>query len=169
MHPPFFFVLAKKNAPCTVEEKAAWCPNPAWRQVWAKTGVLARKRRIFAVWSTRWARAPGLRKLQVVSPRRNVGTHRGYSTNWFPPLSPLPLRSRKIQRSGSERRNQWNTGDGNTARPAGRDSKRGAEPIRFAPRISSTVSSRAEHWWVWQNPGPRPTRRPISKYPAPAC
>ena len=22
MHPPFFFVLAKKNAPCTVEEKA---------------------------------------------------------------------------------------------------------------------------------------------------
>ena len=24
MHPPFFFVLAKKNAPCTVEEKAAW-------------------------------------------------------------------------------------------------------------------------------------------------
>ena len=22
--PPFFFVLAKKNAPCTVEEKAAW-------------------------------------------------------------------------------------------------------------------------------------------------
>ena len=24
LHPPFFFVLAKKNAPCTVEEKAAW-------------------------------------------------------------------------------------------------------------------------------------------------
>ena len=30
MHPPFFFVLPKKNAPCTVEEKGAWCPNPAF-------------------------------------------------------------------------------------------------------------------------------------------
>ena len=24
LHPPFSFVLAKKNGPCTVEEKAAW-------------------------------------------------------------------------------------------------------------------------------------------------
>ena len=126
--------LARLLNAATVEKKKCWCPNPAWRQVRAKTGVLARKRRIFAVWSPRWARALCLRKLQVVSPRRNVGTHRGYSTNWFPPLSPLPLRSRKIQWSGSERRNQWNTGDGNTARPAGRDSKREAGPIRFHPR-----------------------------------
>ena len=27
MHPPFFFVLPKKNAPCTVEEKDAWAQN----------------------------------------------------------------------------------------------------------------------------------------------
>ena len=29
MHPPFFFVLPKKNAPCTGEVKVALCPNPA--------------------------------------------------------------------------------------------------------------------------------------------
>ena len=125
-----------------------------------------------AVWSPRWARAPCLRKLQVVSPRRYAGTHHGYESNWYPPLSPLPLRSHKIQRSGSGRRNQWNTGDGrsrsgilgatersealsarvNTARPAGRDSKREAEPIRFAPRMSSGVSSRADHLKLPQTP-----------------
>ena len=76
----------------------------------------------------------GFRKLQVVSPRRNSGTYPGYSTNWFSLFFPLPLLSRKIQRSGSGRRNQWNTGDGNTARPAGRDSKREAGPVRFHPR-----------------------------------
>ena len=26
LHPPFFFVLPKKNAPCTVEEKGAFVP-----------------------------------------------------------------------------------------------------------------------------------------------
>ena len=40
MHPPFFFVLPKKNAPCTVEEKGAFasksCPCG---QVWTSTGV----------------------------------------------------------------------------------------------------------------------------------
>ena len=153
----------------TVQKKNAWCPNPAWRQVRAKTGVLARKRRIFAVWSPRWARALCLRKLQVVSPRRYAGTHHGYESNWYPPLSPLPLRSHKIQRSGSGRRNQWNTGDGNTARPAGRDSKREAEPIRPAPTICSIVSSRADHLKFPQTWCPRPTRRPISKYPALTC
>ena len=154
VRPPSSFVLPKENAPRPVEKKSAWCPNPAWRQVWAKTGVLAGERRIFAVWSPRWARAPCLRKLQVVSPRRYAGTHHGYESNWYPPLSPLPLRSHKIQRSGSGRRNQWNTGDGrsrsgilgatersealsarvNTARRAGRDSKRGAGPVRFDSR-----------------------------------
>ena len=83
MRPPFFFVLAKKNAPRPVEEKAAWCPNPAWRQVWAKTGVLAGERRMFADWSPGWARAPCLWKLQVVSPRRNAGTHPGCESNWL--------------------------------------------------------------------------------------
>ena len=76
-----------------------------------------------------------------------------------------PNRFGNCPRSGSAKRNQWNTGDGrsrsgilgatersealsarvNTARPAGRDSKREAEPIRFAPRMSSGVSSRADH------------------------
>ena len=83
MHPPFFFVLAKKNAPCTVEEKAAWCPNPAWRQVWAKTGVLAGGRRIFADWSPRWARAGVLPNPPVFSPRRNGGTYPGCESNWL--------------------------------------------------------------------------------------
>ena len=27
LHPPFFFVLPKKNAPCTVEEKGAFYPK----------------------------------------------------------------------------------------------------------------------------------------------
>ena len=140
--PPIFFLRhQKENAPRPVEKKKCWCPNPAWRQVRAKTGVLARKRRIFAVWSPRWARALCLRKLQVVSPRRYAGTHHGYESNWYPPLSPLPLRSHKIQRSGSGRRNQWNTGDGNTVRPAGRDSKREAEPVRFHPRFRTQRSN----------------------------
>ena len=55
--PPISLFLEKRNGPCTVQRENAWCPNPAWRQVRAKTGVLARKRRIFAVWSPRWARA----------------------------------------------------------------------------------------------------------------
>ena len=51
-------------------------------------------------------------------------------------------------RSGSGRRNQWNTGDGNTARPTERQRKEERKPIRFAPRTTSDVSSRADHWWV---------------------
>ena len=56
--PPIFFLRhQKENAPRPVEKKKCWCPNTAWRQVRAKTGVLAGERRIFAVRSPRWARA----------------------------------------------------------------------------------------------------------------
>ena len=84
--------MPKKNAPCTVEEKAAWCPNPAWRQVWAKTGVLAGERRIFADWSPHWARAGVLPNPPVFSPRRNGGSYPGCESNWLSLLFPLPLR-----------------------------------------------------------------------------
>ena len=53
--------------------------------------------------------------------------------------------------------------------PHGAAAESEAEPIRPAPAMCSSASSRADHWWVWQNPGPRPTRRPISKYLAPSC
>ena len=91
--PPIFFLRhQKENAPRPVEKKKCWCPNPAWRQVWAKTGVLARKRRIFAVWSPRWARASFFPNPPVVSPRRNVGSCPWCESNWLSLLFPLPLR-----------------------------------------------------------------------------
>ena len=77
-------------------------------------------------------------------PRRRLACS---ATGGAAPLSPIldftpgdrtlvldPPAAVDYPRSGSGRRNQWNTGDGNTARPAGRDSKREAGPIRFHPR-----------------------------------
>ena len=105
--PPIFFLRhQKENAPRPVEKKKCWCPNPAWRQVWAKTGVLAGRRRILAVWSPRWARARELRKPGVVSPRRNAGRFRGRESNWFPLLFPLPLRGILWKLSGSGKRSR---------------------------------------------------------------
>ena len=88
MHPPFSFRLAeKKTGRARSKRKTLSCPNPAWRQVRAKTGVLAGERRIFAGWSLRWARARvcGNRKWSARDEtwKRIVGANRTGSASLF--------------------------------------------------------------------------------------
>ena len=114
LHPPFFFVLAKKNAPCTVEEKAAWSKL-------ARTGKFGDA----TADSQLSADLPSFIQVRCNAPRHprlcrklsRLFKFQGACRNALP-LAPLPLHGDGFQRKGPQPLPSGRSGKGSRGKPS---------------------------------------------------